>query len=110
MKTQELKNYILVTPDEELFIHFHTNFTKNNTSLENKHVIIDLLKYNAITAEDMLLFLDTAIKHKKNNTSFIIINATIDTDNLPETLQIAPTLLEAEDILEMEAIERELGF
>ena len=31
-------------------------------------------------------------------------------DDFPEYFNIVPTLIEAEDIIEMEAMERELGF
>ena len=31
-------------------------------------------------------------------------------DEIPEELNMVPTLIEAQDILEMEAIERDLGF
>jgi hypothetical protein len=47
---------------------------------------------------------------QEKNTSFVLINAAINLDDLPEHINIVPTLQEAEDILEMEAIERELGF
>ena len=34
----------------------------------------------------------------------------IDIDDFPESINIVPTLQEAKDIMEMEAIERDLGF
>ena len=34
----------------------------------------------------------------------------VDADDFPETFNIVPTLQEAKDVLEMEEIERELGF
>lgn len=54
--------------------------------------------------------MDIAEEKQQNGTSFVIVNSVIDIDNFPENLNIVPTLQEAEDILEMEAIERELGF
>jgi hypothetical protein len=42
--------------------------------------------------------------------SFVMVKPNIDIDDFPETLNIVPTLQEAEDVLEMEAIERDLGF
>ena len=47
---------------------------------------------------------------QEKNTSVVIINADLNLDDFPEHINIAPTMQEAEDILEMEAIERELGF
>ena len=42
--------------------------------------------------------------------SFVVIKSGINIDDFPESVNIVPTLQEAEDILEMEAIERDLGF
>ena len=46
---------------------------------------------------------------KAKNKSFVIIKKGLNINDFPETLNIAPTLQEAKDILEMEAIERDLG-
>jgi hypothetical protein len=47
---------------------------------------------------------------KENGTSFVIISRSFNVDDFPDTFNIVPTIEEAEDIIEMEAIERELGF
>jgi hypothetical protein len=54
--------------------------------------------------------LDISEQKKENGTSFVLVNTEIDVDNFPENFNIVPTLQEAVDILEMEAIERELEF
>ena len=46
---------------------------------------------------------------KAKNKSFIIIKKGIHINDFPEILNIAPTLQEAKDILEIEIIERDLG-
>ena len=51
-----------------------------------------------------------ATQKKENGTSFVIVNSAIDIDDFPESFNVTPTLQEAEDVIEMEAIERELGF
>ena len=42
--------------------------------------------------------------------SFVVICNGIDIDDVPDEINVVPTLQEAEDVLEMEAIERDLGF
>ena len=54
--------------------------------------------------------MDIADQKKENGTSFVVVNSEIDVDDFPDNFNIVPTLREAEDVLEMEAIERELGF
>ena len=42
--------------------------------------------------------------------SFVLVVKGIDADDFPDELNIVPTLIEANDILEMDNIERDLGF
>ena len=63
-----------------------------------------------VSKKEFLQFLDFSEYKKENGTSFVIVNSNINIDDFPENFNIVPTLQEAEDILEMEAIERELEF
>ena len=58
----------------------------------------------------ILLFSQLSGKHKERNKSFVIVSEGIDLDDVPEELVIVPTLQEAIDIIEIENIERDLGF
>jgi hypothetical protein len=42
--------------------------------------------------------------------SFVIVVNGIDADKVPDEIVTVPTISEAEDIIEMENIERDLGF
>lgn len=77
---------------------------------EDQNLIIDIQKYGKLTLEELLSFLKPSVKHYKNGKSFIIINDTIIIDDVPEELRVVPTLQEAEDMIQMEEIERDLGF
>jgi len=74
------------------------------------NVVVDLLKYNQLTLPELLNFLIVSNKHRAQKKSFVIINDTIDPDVVPEELVVVPTLQEAEDVIELEEIERDLGF
>ncbi|MDO9261508.1 MAG: ribonuclease Z, partial [Flavobacteriaceae bacterium] len=76
----------------------------------DEHLIIDFSKNFNIDLKDLFVFLNVSEKHRNKNLSFILIVNGIDFDELPDELIVAPTLTEAKDILEMEAIERDLGF
>ena len=54
--------------------------------------------------------LELSNMHKKNSVSFVLINNKLSIDDIDENLIIAPTIIEAEDIISMENLERELGF
>jgi hypothetical protein len=57
-----------------------------------------------------LLFQKISDEFKEVNKSFVVVTNSLNANELPEEIMIVPTLQEAEDIIEMEEIERELGF
>ncbi|MHB0755035.1 hypothetical protein [Polaribacter sp. M15] len=110
MQIIKKNKYTLISSDENSFTDFYASFLNTLPQLEKEHIIIEISNKINIKKEDFLLFLATAEQKKDSGTSFVIINAMVNVDDLPENLNIVPTLIEAEDILEMETMERELGF
>ncbi len=110
MQIEKKENYTLLSFDENLFSDFYNSFLKKEEEIKNEHIVIQISNEINIKKEDFLLFLSIAAQKKENGTSFVIINNKVNIDDFPENFNIVPTLIEAEDILEMEAIERELGF
>lgn len=104
------ETYILITSDENSFEEFYTAFKNQKSVLNEEHLVIHLSKSFNTKNSEVSLFLEYAEQKKENGTSFVIVDTNIDIDDFPETFNITPTLQEAEDVLEMEAIERELGF
>jgi hypothetical protein len=56
----------------------------------------------------MLLLLQLSEQHK--GQKIIIVISDLDYNAVPDTLTVVPSILEAHDIIEMEEIERDLGF
>lgn len=110
MKIQKIKNYTTIIPDENSIEEFYLNFKNQYSEIAENHLILNFLSFKSIIRENITSFIEISKKHKKNNSSFIIVNDVLDIDAFPEDFNIVPTLLEAEDVLEMENIERELGF
>jgi hypothetical protein len=110
MEISNPKEYTLIIADENSFNEFHTAFTKQNLDHVTNHKIVQLSDNLNTTVTNLLLFLNVANEHKSNGTSFVVICNGIDIDEIPEEINVVPTLMEAEDLLEMEAIERDLGF
>ncbi len=110
MQVEKRENYTLITSDEKLFSDFYNSFLKEIKSLEKEHLILEILDDVNSSSKDFLLFLNIAKQKKEDGTSFVIVNNKVNIDDFPETFNIVPTFQEAEDVLEMEAIERELGF
>ncbi len=77
---------------------------------EDANLVIDLLKYTDLKLPQLLLFLKLSNYHRSTGHSFVFVNEAIDIDDIPEEMIVAPTLEEAGDMVEMEEIERDLGF
>ena len=55
-------------------------------------------------------FLNLSEVHKKAKKSFVIVAKDIDFNKCSDKLVVVPSRLEAHDIIEMDEIERDLGF
>lgn len=110
MEIQEKDDYTLVHQKENSFSKFVSDFEKNHKNIENNNTIILLSDDTSISEEEIFVFLRYSEIHNNNGTTFVLVRKGIDIDNFPEEFNIAPTLQEAEDILEMENIQRDLGF
>ena len=111
MKISKHDNFVVLEDDRndvEDFASFLEYIVPKKN--EGNNVVVDLLKYESLSMDQLLLFLKASNEHRSSNQSFVIINNAISPDELPEELSVVPTLQEAEDLIEMENIERELGF
>jgi len=110
MKSITKDNYIILKDEKNNPKDFAVFLDGILEQFKANHLVIDLLKYGELNLEELLTFLKPSLKHYQNKKSFIIINDTIAIDNVPEELRVVPTLQEAEDMIQMEDIERDLGF
>jgi len=110
MKVEKKESYTSITSDENSFTEFHHSFLIEEKKHQKENLIVSISSYYNATIKQFSLFLDITEEKRKNGTSFVIVNAEVDVDDFPDNFNIVPTLQEAEDVIEMEAIERELGF
>ncbi|PHQ55933.1 MAG: hypothetical protein COC16_04255 [Lutibacter sp.] len=104
------EKYTHIKPAQNSFYDFLNNFKKYYIEFIDQHLIIDFSENFNINIEELTLFLKLSIQHKKNGTSFVLICNDININDTPDEIAIVPTFTEALDILEMDAIERDLGF
>jgi len=89
---------------------FFVELKEKYTNFECANLIIDFSDLKGVNTENITLFLDFSEKHKQDGTSFVVVVNGIDFDSVPDEIIAVPTLQEAQDIIEMEKIERDLGF
>ena len=74
------------------------------------HLIVRLSSLEKILLEDIIEFLRLSNNHRSKKKSFVVVTSQADLDQMPDEIVVVPTLQEAYDIIEMEDIERDLGF
>lgn len=77
---------------------------------KNGHIIVNLSSLDKITLEDIVEFLRLSNTHRRSKKSFVLVSDKVDLDKMPDEICVVPTLQEAYDVIEMEDIERDLGF
>ena len=110
MNVIEKDNYKILQDEKDDVKDFISFLKSIHGKFKDDNLVIDILKYGELQLQELLSFLDLSNDHRKNKKSFVIANDTINIDDVPEELIVVPTLQEAEDIIQMEEIERDLGF
>ena len=89
---------------------FLEKVSNQHESFKNQNLILDISHDKTATLIALKSFSDLAKTHKKGNKSFVIVAENIDFNAVPKSIIVVPSVLEAHDIIEMEEIERDLGF
>jgi len=111
MKIDKQDTCTILADDKGDYASFATHLERViPKNFEADHLIIDLSAENDLELEQLLALLKLSTYHRSSGHSFVIVNTAIDIDDIPDEMIVVPTLQEAKDILEMEAIERDLGF
>jgi len=93
--------------DCQLFLNI---VSTQHESYKNQNLILDLTHDNSTTIQSIKAFSDLSKLHVKGKKSFIIVAENIDFNSVPKSLVVVPSVLEAHDIIDMDEIERDLGF
>jgi len=110
MKVEQKGHTTIIKDTESSLEVFLQKLSAQYNSFKSVNLIIDITHDKAFEISNLKQFLDLAKVHKKNKKSFIIVAENIDFNKVPTSINTVPTLLEAQDIIEMEEIERDLGF
>ena len=89
---------------------FLEKVTNEHTTFKSQNLILDITHDKDVTLKDIKTFSNLSKLHRKEKKSFVIVAENIDFNEVPVKLIVVPSLLEAHDIIEMEEIERDLGF
>ena len=74
------------------------------------NLVIDIVKYDSLTLPELLSFLVLSNKQRAAKKSFVLVNKALKIDKIPEEIMVVPTVEEAKDVIDLEEIQRDLGF
>lgn len=111
MKIDKQESYTILGDERDDVTNF-ANYLERIVpdKYEDFNLVIDLLKYQKLQLTDLLLFLKLSNYQRSTGHSFVLVNDAINIDDIPEEMVVVPTIVEAGDMVEMEEIERDLGF
>lgn len=103
-------NITIIIQEKSTIVELVKKMQSTYPKFKNDNVIVNLSVMTKVTLQDMIEFLDFSNQHRHSKHSFVIVTDKANLDEMPDELVVVPTLREAYDIIEMEEIERDLGF
>ena len=103
-------NISIITQEKVSIVELVKKLDVIYSRFKNDNIIVNLTSLKTLTTQDVVEFLDISNQHRNSKFSFIIVTDKIKLEDIPDELVIVPTMQEAYDIIEMEEIERDLGF
>ena len=101
---------VVISQLPEAVSDFSEQLISQKERWQSHHVILAALE-SGLTPHDLYHAISSlAQTHKSNNKSFVLVDSVDRLKDYPEKLTAAPTIEEAFDLIEMEVIERDLGF
>ena len=110
MKVEHKEHAVIIKDTLGDSISFLEKLTHEYATFAKHNLVLDISKEHNSTLETIKLFADLSKTHKKAKKSFVLVAKGIDFNKVSVKMTVVPSLQEAHDIIEIEEIERDLGF
>ena len=110
MKVDQKGHTTIIKDTQNNVASFVQKVTNEYHAFQSQNLILDLSHDKTFATKDLDQFKDLAKNHKKAKKSLILVSDAVDFDKVPNYLNVVPSVLEAHDMIEMDEIERDLGF
>ena len=100
----------IITQEKATIVELVKKIQALYPKFKNNNIIVALSSLNKLGLQDVVEFLELSNTHKATKHSFVIVSDKVDLDLVPVEIVVVPTIQEAYDIIEMEEMERDLGF
>src|SRR5690606_14118837 len=103
-------NTTIIIQEKSTIVELVKKIQATYPKFKSDNVIVSLSVMAEVTLQDIIEFLQISNQHRRAKHSFVIVTDKANLDEMPDELVVMPTLQEAYDIIEMEDMERDLGF
>jgi hypothetical protein len=110
MKVEQKGHTTTIRNTQGSTAEFYHKLNHEYASFKFQNLIIDLSHDKGMTMDDIKLFNEMIKIHTKGKKSIVLVTNSVNFNKVPKNIILVPTILEAHDIIEMEEIERDLGF
>jgi hypothetical protein len=110
MKVDQKGHTACIKDTQGDLVSFLMKVTHEYKTFQKHNIIIDIRLHKNLTLKEIDSFLPLSKTHKKSKKSFVIVTSDFDFNGVSNKLAVVRSLQEAHDIIEMEEIERDLGF
>ena len=110
MKVTTKGHTIIIKDTEGDIVTFLEKINNQYNSFKDYNLILDVSHDTSVNVKSISVFSDLIKKHKKSKKSIVLVVEDIDFNKIPQSIVVVPTQLEAQDLIEMDEIERDLGF
>ena len=107
----ELKDQnILVYQDEQLSSEFFVAYDLHYPEFQSYNIILFPEKTQVLTSDFSEALLQRTKAHQAQKKSFVLVSSHLAYGDFPDEIVLVPTLQEAIDLIEMDEMQRDLGF
>jgi hypothetical protein len=103
-------NTSIITQEKATIIELVKKIQALYPKFKNTNIIVSLTALEALSKSDIVEFLEISNSHRAAKHSFVVVSDKINLDVVPDDIVVVPSLQEAYDVIEMEDMERDLGF
>jgi hypothetical protein len=103
-------NVTVITQEKASVIELIKKLDVVYNRYKNDNIIVSLTSLKPISLQEIIEFLQLSNTHRKAKHTFVIVSDKVNLDEMPDEIIVVPTMKEAYDIIEMEEMERDLGF
>jgi len=104
------ENISIITQEKATIIELVKKIQALYPKFKDNNIIVSLTTLTKINLSEIVEFLELSNMHRASKQSFVIVSDKVNLDEVPDEIVVVPTIQEAYDIIEMEDIERDLGF